>query len=80
MILIFFQIWNFTPNDHIEIIAREEEIDPVRVPSVFKDQKDQGRKDDSDDDPDLDVLIKPRVVSIPSLLLILTVYFSKYDK
>ncbi|XP_077514488.1 protein polybromo isoform X9 [Amblyomma americanum] len=31
------KIWNFVPNEHTQLVAREEVLSPVRVPSVFKD-------------------------------------------
>lgn len=30
------KIWNFFPNEHTELLPREEVLSPIRVPSVFK--------------------------------------------
>lgn len=72
--LFKLQVWNFTPNTHVNLVQRDELIDPVRVPSVFKDGN-QKIKDDSDDDPDLDVLIKPRPVSNYVLFIFIALIF-----
>lgn len=50
-------------NDHVHIIPREEQVDAIRVPSMFKDGFEKPRDDSNDDEPDLDVIVKPRPVS-----------------
>ncbi|XP_054712195.1 LOW QUALITY PROTEIN: protein polybromo-1-like [Uloborus diversus] len=55
------KIWNFTPNNYVHIVLREEQVDAVRVPSMFKDGFEKPKDESSDgDDPDIDVVLKPR--------------------
>ncbi|GFY58398.1 protein polybromo-1 [Trichonephila inaurata madagascariensis] len=54
------KIWNFTANNHVHIVTREEQVDPIRVPSVFKDGFEKPKDEKDDDEPDLDVVVKPR--------------------
>ncbi|GIY61633.1 protein polybromo-1 [Caerostris extrusa] len=54
------KIWNFTANSHVHIVPREEQVDPIRVPSVFKDGFEKPKDESNDDEPDLDVIVKPR--------------------
>ncbi|KAG8184625.1 hypothetical protein JTE90_022674 [Oedothorax gibbosus] len=54
------KVWNFTANDHLKLVAREEQVDAVRVPSMFKDGFEKPKDDSNDDEPDLDVVVKPR--------------------
>ncbi|XP_035230777.1 protein polybromo-1-like isoform X3 [Stegodyphus dumicola] len=59
------KIWNFTPNNYVHIVLREEQVDPIRVPSVFKDGFEKPKDESNDaDEPDLDVVNKPRPVNI----------------
>ncbi|GFQ66100.1 protein polybromo-1 [Trichonephila clavata] len=54
------KIWNFTANNHVHIVPREEQVDPIRVPSMFKDGFEKPKDESNDDEPDLDVVVKPR--------------------
>ncbi|CAN8029415.1 unnamed protein product, partial [Ixodes persulcatus] len=36
------KIWNFFPNEHTELLPREEVLSPIRVPSVFKEGAERG--------------------------------------
>ncbi|XP_015918691.2 protein polybromo-1 isoform X3 [Parasteatoda tepidariorum] len=54
------KIWNFMANNHVNLVSREEQVDPIRVPSMFKDGFEKPKDDSNDDDPDLDVVDKPR--------------------
>lgn len=55
------KIWSFTPNDHVHIVNREELVDPVRVPSVFKDGVERPKEEGLEtEEGDLDVVDKPR--------------------
>ncbi|XP_067123626.1 protein polybromo-1 isoform X3 [Centruroides vittatus] len=55
------KVWGFTPNNYVSIVVREEPLNPIRVPSVFKDGVEKPKDEGSDiDDNDLVIVEKPR--------------------